>query len=601
MRALVNLAGVTLGKRLASRRSQRKLQKNKKPSWTKATTTRLVNNMFETFFTEQLAGDDLKLPSGPKRRRCGVCEACQLSDCGACSACKDMTKYGGTGRSKQACAKRMCPNMALQEAEDSDPEDEEEYEALAENVADKTRQMIIEPLKCVKRKVIWQGEVIHDDGRRKFYTSAIVGEEKISVNDCVMIEVKNTTIPLQIARVVYMWESVKGGKLFHASWFHRGSDTILGETSNPMELFLIDECHEVPLNSIKNKCTVVHHEAVENWSQLGNSELSMEDEIKDQDGKTFFYQKRYTAESARFEDPLPDPPCTRDDIRHRFCPACVRFSTTSHEKCIPKVFERGDEKNSREVTWNLVQYKGEDFRVGSAVYLVPGTMKFKYSSLFIDPPKPKRESVEDDDLYPEFYRKSSDHVKGSNNDTPEPFQIGFINAIYATTTDKLVAPNDIWIKVNKLYRPENTHKGASLVQQVDLNMLYWSEEICNVRFVDVIGKCYLVYSENLDRSIDAWSAAGTDRFYFAQSYNVAEKTFDEPPSKAMVIGQSGKGKGKAKGKGKYIGERDAKKLVNKPVDEAEIRRLKTLDVFAGCGGKFEALVVLDLDWNSENF
>lgn len=125
--------------------------------------------------------------------------------------------------------------------------------------------------------------------------------------------------------------------------------------------------------------------------------------------------------------------------------------------------------------YGLVQYKGNEFRVGNAVYLSPGAMKFKYTSSFLELPRIKKENV-DEDMYPEFYRKSSDHIKGSNFDTPEPFHIGYINSIYATTTDKLVSPNDIWIKVNKMYRPENTHKGSSLIQQVDFNMLYWSDE-----------------------------------------------------------------------------------------------------------------------------
>ncbi len=35
---------------------------------------------------------------GPRRHKCGVCEACQQTDCGKCSACRDMVKFGGTGR-----------------------------------------------------------------------------------------------------------------------------------------------------------------------------------------------------------------------------------------------------------------------------------------------------------------------------------------------------------------------------------------------------------------------------------------------------------------------------------------------------------------------
>ena len=44
--------------------------------------------------------------SAPRRRRCGVCETCQQPDCGQCSHCKDMVKFGGSGRSKQACVHR---------------------------------------------------------------------------------------------------------------------------------------------------------------------------------------------------------------------------------------------------------------------------------------------------------------------------------------------------------------------------------------------------------------------------------------------------------------------------------------------------------------
>lgn len=55
MRALITLSGVTLNRRIALRRTQARDQKNKKITWTKATTTKLVNNMFETFFSDQLA------------------------------------------------------------------------------------------------------------------------------------------------------------------------------------------------------------------------------------------------------------------------------------------------------------------------------------------------------------------------------------------------------------------------------------------------------------------------------------------------------------------------------------------------------------------
>ncbi|XP_033200860.1 DNA (cytosine-5)-methyltransferase PliMCI [Bombus vancouverensis nearcticus] len=599
MRALVTLAGVTLNKRIALRRTQSRDPKNKKVTWTKATTTKLVNNMFETFFSDQIATNNDKEVSGPKRHRCGVCETCQQPDCGICTACKDMIKFGGSGRSKQACNRRRCPNMAIQEADDSDQEDDDFNDTLVENVKI-TQKMILKEFKHVEKEITWVGEPIIDDGRRTFYNSVIVVDEEIKGNDCVLIESNDPTVPLQIAKVIYMWEDKNGAKLCHANWFRRGSDTVLGETSDPLELFLLDECDNVPFTSVKSKATVIYKTCPKNWNELGN--VLPEDEIQNKDGKTFFYQKKYTPETARFEDCASDPECPRKEISHRFCPACVRFTTL---QCYytPKVFNREEEKSSKEVTYSMAKYKGEEFRVGSTVFLMPGAIKYKFTSTYHISSKIKKGKV-DEDMYPEYYRKSSDHVKGSNYDTPEPFHIGYINSIYATTNNKLVASSDIWIKINKLYRPENTHKGLTLMQQVDLNTVYWSEEVCDVKFSDVAGKCYLAYSENLDQSVEEWTAAGPNRFYFSQAYNALEKTFVDPPYYAMNIGKSviGKGKGKAKCKSKKV-ENSNKKIVDKPIGYCKvIRKLKTLDVFAGCGGLSEGLRqagIVDNQWAIE--
>ncbi|XP_078046849.1 DNA methyltransferase 1a isoform X2 [Augochlora pura] len=586
MRALANLAGVTLGKRGALRRTQRREQKIKKPAWTKATTTQLVNNMFENIFADQLIKHDDKITMGPKRQRCGICENCQQPDCGLCSACKDMIKFGGSGRNKQACVKRRCPNMAIQEADDSDPENEEQFETVIDNksIEGENRKKAFKEL---EKDIVWVGKQIAIDNQRTYYKSVIVGNENIQLNEYVLVEPKNTAIPLHIAKIIYMWENRNGIKQFHANWFHRGNDTILGETSDPIELFLSDDCDDVPFTSIRSKCTVVFKKISNNWVDLGNTNLSLEDEVKDIDGKTFFYQKRYTPETARFEDPLPDPECRRKENIHRFCAACARLRTLELYN-MPKVHEKIEEKSSREVIYGVIKYKGEEYRVGTAVFLQPGTFKFKNKIVNQDV-KVKRENV-DEDMYPEFYRKSSDHIKGSNYDTPDPFCIGYINMIYAITNDVIVSPCDINIKVNKLYRPENTHKESTSVEQVDINMVYWSDEVCTVKFSDVVDKCYLAYSENLNQPIDEWSALGPNRFYFNEVYNLQKKTFDEPPYHAISIGKTSKGKGNLKLKGKKTEENEKKTIVNKPIDyKVVINKLKTLDVFAGCGGLSEGL------------
>ena len=46
---------------------------------------------------------------GHKRHlRCKQCEGCLRESCGSCINCRDMPKFGGLGKSKQACIHRKC-------------------------------------------------------------------------------------------------------------------------------------------------------------------------------------------------------------------------------------------------------------------------------------------------------------------------------------------------------------------------------------------------------------------------------------------------------------------------------------------------------------
>ena len=46
--------------------------------------------------------------SAPRKRRCRTCSACKATDCGECKFCKDSPKFGGPGKMKQCCIKRVC-------------------------------------------------------------------------------------------------------------------------------------------------------------------------------------------------------------------------------------------------------------------------------------------------------------------------------------------------------------------------------------------------------------------------------------------------------------------------------------------------------------
>lgn len=66
---------VVVSLRRATRRTVINSAKVKRKGPTKATTTKLVYQIFDTFFSEQIEKDDKEdKENAMKRRRCGVCE-----------------------------------------------------------------------------------------------------------------------------------------------------------------------------------------------------------------------------------------------------------------------------------------------------------------------------------------------------------------------------------------------------------------------------------------------------------------------------------------------------------------------------------------------
>lgn len=154
----------------------------------------------------------------------------------------------------------------MQEADDSDPDNEEDDgPENDEKVQEKPKK----DFKELKKDIVWIEEDKIVEGQKTYYKSVMVGNERIELNDYVLVEPRNPAIPLHIAKVMYMWESKVGVKLFHANWFRRGTDTILGETADSLEVFLSDDCEDVPFKSVNSKATVIYKKTPDNWSELG--------------------------------------------------------------------------------------------------------------------------------------------------------------------------------------------------------------------------------------------------------------------------------------------------------------------------------------------
>lgn len=181
--------------------------------------------------------------------------------------------------------------MAIQEADESDEETE-----VADNVE------IDNSISCAKNiihKVKWIGNETKFKCK-SYYTHAIVGEIEVKKGDFVMLNSTRTNHPLNIAKIAYMWQEFPQGPMFHAHLFCRGSDTVLGETSDPREIFLVDLCENFPLGSIVRRADVVLQNYSSAWDLEGGTKVE-HSHYDDNEEVSFFYTKRYTSETTRFE------------------------------------------------------------------------------------------------------------------------------------------------------------------------------------------------------------------------------------------------------------------------------------------------------------
>ena len=588
MKQLIRIAGIKF-KNL--QKEELKLGKNQvakklMPAHTEETVTPNVRETFESVFSDQMRKEEVDNKSGKGKKRkmkCGMCDQCLKVDCGQCRNCKDMTKFGGSGKSKQACMERKCENMAEKgEDEVSDLEDEEEID---EEKISPSKKIVLD--KKTKSKAIFKdGEWVGAGtkiGRETYYETAIVTSDYIRITvtrgDFVLIQPDEPSIPLYIGKISTLYDGPMGARTL-VQWFARSTDTILGEAGDPTELFALTDCEDQPLLSIWKKANVkyIPMPKQEEWRKEGGAEPQ---ELMKDDGINFWYRFHWTPGSARFE--YIEPQEFKSDDAINYCPIAAKLEEENN-RLVPKPLEK-DDTEILSVMWDRTPIK-----VGDCLYLEPGIIRRKINT--------RRKEVvaeldenKDPVEFPEYYRKKGT-IKGCNNDTPDPFDIviiqHFINEF-----------GEIKMRVRIFYRPENTHKGYTFAESKYLNELYYSEEEATISFDNVMGRCFVKYIDsNVDnKQIEVWTEEGPDRFFFREWYNWEDKEFDEPSLQARRIGQVGKGGkgGKAKGKGKSSAKTEESVDSEQPKEEAQPRYapvskpLRCLDIFSGCGGLSQGL------------
>lgn len=480
----------------------------------KATTTELVRDCFEHFFPEQIQESST---IQWKKGRCGVCEACQSPDCGECVNCKNMIKFGGTGKAKRACKQRKCTNMVNYEEENTEKEVSRRKERSHRKEIDKT--VIHNDVKLLKKNKVTYNNL-------ECYSSALVSNFQVNAGD--FVKLKSV-----IAKIIYIYR--KEIDLFHGQIFVEGKDTILSETADDFELFSTEHCEDIPLGCVISKVDADYNETPINWHLLGGI-------TKLPKRLNYFYSKTYDGSNCRFEEYK----LTNENV----CHLC--------KKQQDKKLLTTPVLNDGVITW-----RNEEYRKGTGVFLKPTTYKFKITKHLQET---KSDESVDENLYPEFYRKKSDLVKGSNTDTPSPFVVALIEDIL-TNNSKLS------IRVRVFYRLENTTKFFTSFHK-DLNYLYWTEEVVATLFENVVGKCYISFEDNLENPFE-WSKMGPFRFYFAESYNPHTFSYSDVPKQAQNIG--------------FLRKKQTVGNITPPNWLQTDRKLKCMDVFAGCGGLSEGL------------
>lgn len=378
---------------------------------------------------------------------------------------------------------------------------------------------------------------------------AVVNDEVVSRKDFVLIFTNNSEKDGRLFRIEKFFQQ-NFTKQVHCSEFICGSDTILGEASDPFEIFFLEECSDWPICKIIKKVNVSIRVAPKTWDEFLN--------FRSVNSSGFFIQKKYSKTHGSFED--------FQETEVFGCMVCKKKLEEANQKTI---FSFNGETDSNGVTtYDKVILANEEYVPGCCVYLEPFAVVLdaRKSSRRIE--KTLLTLKTDEKIYPEIYRKAKE--VNMVEECPEPFVIGYVKAIYSKNKD---LQKKFYLKINKFYRPENTRVIRPPDDRLlDLRLLFWSEEEAEVSFDHVRGLCDCVFSKTPPQM-------GLQvQFYFNFGFDSERETFYEL---------------------KELKDVESPRYIK---DDMVVKKLRTLNVFSGSGGLAEGLnqsEIVDLKWAVE--
>ena len=332
------------------------------------------------------------------------------------------------------------------------------------------------------------------------------------------------------------------------------------EYGDPRELFFSNDCCDMELNA-ETKVVRLSFTHDKNYNQ---------------DKQTFFATKRFLYSTGRYEN----KPKMHHSLSCVLCDVPTKVISIQRSKGKNKVHSFSRD-NCR-------------YTLRDSVLIEPSCLKFKYER-----PKPKRfykqyradkakqESKAGGLLYPEYYRKFKGnttkpiYLKNQPSDLNEPFKVCRILKIKEFEDEKIL------MYVQLFYRATDANVEKSNTS--DIHKLFLSGQKGWISLENILYKCQVKYLDKGEKAdnFDDLLQRKSYNFYFDQFFDENNGQVRDLHRKEIEI------------------ERENKKLFDrrhKNISNFLNKKLKTLELFAGCGGLSEGLKqsgVAELKWAVE--
>ncbi|XP_047086199.1 DNA (cytosine-5)-methyltransferase 1A-like [Lolium rigidum] len=425
--------------------------------------------------------------------------------------------------------------------ETEEQEETEDDEAEGEDEVEEKRISRTSPSECSKkpssstrREIECEGQTAgKTESGEALYKFVRVRDLEIGVGGAVTVE--DDSGEAIMCFVEYIYQKLDGTQRIHGRVLEKGSQTVLGDAANEMEVFLTNDCFEFEVGDIKESVTV----------NLQN--IPWGHEYREQ-------QERDNAEERKKKG-LP----TEYFCKSLYCPEKGAFFSLHYNK-----LGTGTGTCSSCEEREAVR---EEFKILSDTTFVLRNVAYTIQDFIY--------------IRPEFFSpvEGQGANKAGRNVGLKPYVVCQLLSINAPAAKK-ADPESARISVRRLYRPEDISSDKAYCS--DIREVYYSEYKMSVPVVRIEGKCQVTTKDDLPNS--NFPAAVDHVFYCERLYDPDSGALKQLPTMTLTR----KASTSKKDKGKHI-ICDDDSLADKKDTVISANSLATLDIFAGCGGLSEGM------------